>query len=78
MDKQTLLDTIERKEFMRLHRLTKNQVEAEIVDWFLDDDGGITEKDTKDKMIEDLMEDFMRYRRDDSVEELMEILKTYK
>lgn len=71
LDKDELIELIEKKEVARLNALTQEQLTQEYCEWFSCEEYEIGEA----SMLNDLMEDYMRYRNDDSVEELQDILE---
>lgn len=77
MDKQQLLDKIEELELNRLNGLFRLELEQEYYEWF---EGAIPENVRRlpDNALRiDLIEDFMQWRQQDSVEELQEKLQNY-
>ena len=74
MTKQELLDLIENKELSRLNTLPTAKLQEEISEWFNDE---ILECESREDMTNDYMNDFMRYRQDESIEELQEVLTRY-
>lgn len=72
--KDTILDLISKKEALRILNLTEEKTEEEYFDWFNESaEKGLTTIEMKNA----LYDDFMRYRQDDSVEELKEVLTRY-
>jgi hypothetical protein len=72
-DKKELLKKIEAKEFDRLNALTFEELEKEVGDWF-GEYCSITTTEEADEELEMLLEDYMRYRSDESEEELLKLL----
>lgn len=75
MDKKTLLYKVADKELNRLLKLDRQELEREYYDWF----GGAIPENVdilpNETLRNDLLEDYMRYREDESIEELQEMLK---
>lgn len=74
MDKHELIKAIDEKETLRLLDLDDKDLKNEYIEWFQ-----IVDDPTEDRteMLNDLHKDFMKYREDDSVEELQEKLTQY-
>lgn len=73
MDKKELLARISELESQRLAGLSRENLEIECGEWFQESDDDI--KDESDaELVSALLEDFMRYREAESVEELSAIL----
>lgn len=75
MIKEELLEKIESKELARLNSLSFKELIQEVCEWFNDE---ILECESRGDITNDYMEDFMRYRQEDSMEELVEVLNNYK
>ena len=73
--KKDLLRAIEIQEARRLDELSQEKLICEMIDWFGED---IPMGESRVKIINEYMEDFMRYRQDEGIEELEEVLKRYK
>jgi hypothetical protein len=71
MDKKNLLKEVEQKELDRLHGLNEKDLRAEMDEWF---DEAISPSESRHELITDYMNDYMRYKADESEEELSEIL----
>lgn len=71
MDRNTLLEQVEKKELKRLNFLTMESLKEEFEEWFGIE---VEEDDNKESLINVLLEDYMQYRRDDLTEELEEVL----
>ena len=79
MDKKTLLYTIADLELDRLRSLSREELVQEAQDWFIEaDDWEQIEKDTSEKLIGDIIEDYMAYREQESEEELEELITRIK
>ena len=74
MTKQEYIQTIEKKELARLNALTYDEIAKEVSEWFND---SIEPTESREEIINDYLADFMRYKQDNSMEELQEILKHY-
>ena len=70
--KKDLLRTIEEIELKRINELTLEELQQEIVDWFQCDVG---KRETRADLTNDLLEDYMRYRQDESEQELQDLLE---
>lgn len=69
-DKKELLRLVAEKEMKRLNNLSLKDLHKEAQDWFQDEIIPID----RDVIILELVEDYMRYREEESEEELQEIL----
>ncbi len=74
MDKEKLLRKIEHLELARLNALSHKEVKEELQDWFT---LVALPKEPKATLITVFMTDFMKWRSQDSVEELQEKLLQY-
>jgi len=71
--KQDLLDRIEKAEFERIADLSNSAFKKEVLEWFGDNAGNL-QNASRIQLINDYMEDYMRWQRDKSLEELTELI----
>ena len=80
MEKKQILNKIAEQEYNWLKSLTISQFVAEYNQWFnLDEQNALTEDDdtleeSLPELRQDYVEDFMRYREDESEEELIKLI----
>lgn len=74
MTKKELLKKIEEQELAHICSLPDNELRLEIAEWFTDNQGEDIETVDRSDLINDYMEDFMRWQNGKSVEELQELL----
>lgn len=75
VDRYYLLKEIERREIRNLSGMSFDEVRDLICDWFGDE---IIESESREDMINDYITDFMRYRKDEYEDELVELINKYK
>lgn len=75
MDKKELLREIAQKELNRLQSLSYEKLSKEASDWFQDEE---LASESREDILNDLFEDFMRYREQENEKELEIVLKRYK
>ena len=74
MDKNKLLTEVYNKEMSRIRKLSKDEFESEIADWF-QSEANPNESYSRDRMEYEYITDYMSYREQESEYDLKELLK---